>query len=262
MLRDAWRLATGTLTALPVRPPEQVDRTRAAVAMALAPAAALPLALVAGGIALLGQLAGLPHLVTALLAVGAVVAGNRALHIDGLADTVDGMAASFDRERSLEVMKTGTSGPAGVTAIVLVLGLQVSATAAVLSGAAAGAGEVRAAVLVLVAVCVSRSALALCCVRGVRPARQDGLGRTFTQTVSPIVAGLVWVVSGAVLAAASWWAGVEWWRGAVAAVVAVVIVAAVLVRAMKRFGGVTGDVFGAAVEAALATLLVTLSTTG
>lgn len=256
LVRDAWRLAVGTLTAMPVPPPEHVDRRRAAMAMAVAPLAALPLALGAAAIALLGQVTDLPHLVTALLAIGVVVAGNRALHLDGLADTVDGMAASYDRERSLAVMKTGTSGPAGVTAIVLVLGLQVAAMASVLGDD----GGVRLVLLALVAVCASRAALPLCCVRGVRPARQDGLGRTFTQTVSPLLAAVVWLASGAALAAAAWWAGIGWWRGASAAVLAALVVALILVRAVKRFGGVTGDVFGAAVEAALATILVTLST--
>lgn len=254
LVRDAWRLAVGTLTAMPVPPPEQVDRRRAAAAMAVAPLAALPLALGAGAIALLGQVAGLPHLVTALLAIGAVVAGNRALHLDGLADTVDGMAASYDRERSLAVMKTGTSGPAGVTAIVLVLGLQVAALGSLLDGAA-----ISSAVLAAVAVSASRAALALCCTRGIRPAREDGLGRTFTQTLSPAVTVLVWTVVAAALAGVGAWAGLPWWRGALAVALAAAVVGLVVLRAVKRFGGVTGDVFGAAVETALATILVTLS---
>ncbi|GGU38844.1 adenosylcobinamide-GDP ribazoletransferase [Nocardioides albus] len=254
LVRDAWRLAVGTLTAMPVPPPEHVDRRRAAVAMALAPLAALPLALGAAAIALLGQFAGLPHLVTALLAIGVVVVGNRALHLDGLADTVDGMAASYDCERSLEVMKTGTSGPAGVTAIVLVLGLQVAALASLLDGAA-----IPSAVLAAVTVCASRAALALCCTRGVRPAREDGLGRTFTQTLSPLVTALVWIAVAAALAGAGAWAGLPWWRGVLAAAVAAAVVGAIILRAIRRFGGVTGDVFGAAVEAALAALLVTFA---
>ncbi|MBC7278665.1 adenosylcobinamide-GDP ribazoletransferase [Nocardioides sp.] len=255
LVRDAWRLAVGTLTAMPVPPPEHVDRRRAGVAMVLAPLAALPLALGAAAIALLGQLAGLSHLVTALLAIGVVVVGNRALHLDGLADTVDGMAASYDRERSLQVMKTGTSGPAGVTAIVLVLGLQVAGLASVL----AGEGGVRLAVLVLVAVCASRAALSLCCARGIRPAREDGLGRTFTQTVPPLVTVLVWTVVAAALAGAGAWAGLPWWRGALAVAVAAAVAGAIILRAIRRFGGVTGDVLGAAAEAALAAVLVTLA---
>lgn len=254
LVRDAWRLAVGTLTAMPVPPPEHVDRRRAALAMAVAPLAALPLALGAAAIALLGQVTGLPHLVTALLAIGAVVAGNRALHLDGLADTVDGMAASYDRERSLAVMKTGTSGPAGVTAIVLVLGLQVAALASLLEGEA-----VRSSVLAAVAVCASRTALALCCTRGIRPAREDGLGRTFTQTLPPLVTVLIWTVVAAALAGVGAWADVPWWRGALAVALAAAVVGVIVLRAIQRFGGVTGDVFGAAVEAALATILVALS---
>ena len=255
LVRDAWRLAVGTLTAMPVPPPEHVDRRRAAMAMVVAPLAALPLALGAAAIALLGQLTGLPHLVTALLAIGVVVAGNRALHLDGLADTVDGMAASYDRERSLAVMKTGTSGPAGVTAIVLVLGLQVAALASLLEG------EVRTPSFSL----LSRSA------RRARPWRCAALavsGRTRGRLRAHVHPDRVAVrhrprlavVAGA-LAGAGAWAGLPGgeepspppcsqpssarssWSGPI-----------------RRFGGVTGDVFGAAVEAALATILVTLST--
>ena len=130
-------------------------------------------------------------LVVALLAVGGLVVGNRAFHLDGLSDTVDGLAASYDPERSLAVMKGGPSGPAGVAAVVLVLTLQAAALAGLLAQPRWG----RAAVLAGVGVCASRSALALCCARGVRSARPDGLGVTYSQTVSRPVAAAVWVVT-------------------------------------------------------------------
>lgn len=253
MLIDAWRLAVGTLTAIPVRPPSAVDRRRAAAAMLLAPLAVLPLGLVVVGVVLVGQWLGLPPLVTALLAVGAVVLGNRAFHLDGLSDTVDGLAASYDRSRSLEVMKSGTSGPAGVVAVVLVLGLQVAALASVLSL------SWRGAVLAGVAVCLSRAALVVCCARGVPAARADGLGLTYTRTVPRPVVLLVWLVVGLLLALTGAWAGLPWWRGALAAALALGVVVAVIARTTRRFGGVTGDVFGAAIELALAALLVGLS---
>jgi adenosylcobinamide-GDP ribazoletransferase len=255
MLLDAWRLAVGTLTALPVAPPRTVDRRRAGMAMVLAPVAALPLGLavllVGGGAVALG----LAPLVSALLAVGAVVLGNRALHLDGLSDMVDGLTASYDRERSLAVMRTGTSGPAGTVAVVLVLGLQVAG----LGGLLAGSDPWRAAALAGVAVCVSRTALVVCCARGVRPARPDGLGRTYTETVAPPVVVAVWAAGAVVLALVAGWAGLDRWHGALPAVVALAVVAALVARAVRRFGGVTGDVFGAAVEGALAALLVVLS---
>lgn len=269
MLLDAWRLAVGTLTALPVTAPRVVDRRRAGVAMLLAPLAVVPLGLALAVVLVLGHALGLPALVTALLGVGVAVLGNRGFHLDGLSDTVDGMAASYDRERSLEVMKGGTAGPAGVAALVLVLGVQAAALTA-LPTPTRGPGVVpdqvqpawagwHGAVLAGVALCVSRVALALCCARGVRPAREDGLGVTYTQTVPRTAAALVWALAAAALAAAGVWAGLSWWRGALAALVAGLVVLAVVLRAVRRFGGVTGDVFGAAVELSFAAALVALS---
>lgn len=254
MLRDAWRLAVGTLTAVPVAPPEVVDRRRAGMAMRLAPLAVLPLGLTAAAIVLVGHWLQLSTLVTALLATGAVVVGNRAFHVDGLSDVADGLAASYDRERSLQVMKSGTSGPAGVVATLLVVGLQVGGLASLL-------GSVpwwRAAVVAGVAVCASRLALALCCLRGVPAARADGLGATYTETISSAVAAVIWVVAAVVLGLVCWWAELPWWRGVFATSLAAVVVALLIVRCVQRLGGVTGDVFGAGVELALAALLVAL----
>jgi len=223
--------------------------------MVLAPLAALPLAAALAVVLLLGHWWEMPPLVTALLGIGAVVLGNRAFHLDGLSDVVDGMAASFDRERSLEVMKSGTSGPAGVVAVLLVVGLQVAAVASLAGRADWGA----TAVLVGAALCVSRAALPLCCAVGLPPARPDGLGRLYTQTVPrPVVAG-VWVAGAVALAFLGIAAGLPWWRGVLAAVVALAAVGVVLARALRRFGGVTGDVFGAGVEVAFAGLLVVLA---
>ena len=255
MLLDAWRLSVGTLTAVPVRPPSTVDRRRAGTAMVLAPLASAPLGAAVTGVALAGHWLHLPLLVTALLAVGAVVLGNRALHLDGLSDTVDGLAASYDRDRSLVVMRSGTSGPAGVVAVVLVLGLQVAGLASVL----AQWRWWQAAILAGVLVCAARAALVVCCAHGVPAARDDGLGRTYTQTVPRAVAGGVWLAVALVLALAGAGAGLDWWRGPVAAGVALLAVLLLVSRTTRRLGGVTGDVFGAAVEVALAALLVVSS---
>lgn len=255
MLLDAWRLGVGTLTAVPVAPPTVVDRRRAGAAMLLAPLASAPLGLAVAAVAAAGEWWGLPPLVVALLAVGAAVLGNRAFHLDGLADTVDGMAASYERERSLAVMKSGTSGPAGVAAIALVVGLQASALASVL----ALPHGYRAAVLAGVAVCAARAALATCCLRDVPSARPGGLGDTCAGTVSRPAAAVVWLLAAAVVGAVGWWTGLAWWRGAVAVVLALAAGAVVVARAVRRFGGVTGDVLGASIEVALAALLVGLS---
>ncbi len=251
-LLDAWRLATGTLTAVPVQPPRTVDRPTAGVAMALAPLAALPLAI--GVVLVLGLTAELPLAapVGGTLAVALLALGSRAMHLDGLADTVDGLTASYDRERSLEVMKSGTSGPAGVTAIVLVLLLQAM-------GFTALVGDWRSALVAGVAVCLSRGALAWCCCPLVGAARPDGLGRTFIGTVPVWIAGCLTVVLAGLLVAASSYAGLALWRPVAGVALALIALALLLRRAMTRFGGVTGDVFGAAIEISLAASLIVLA---
>jgi adenosylcobinamide-GDP ribazoletransferase len=228
---DALRLAVGTLTAVPVGPPARVDRSTARGAMLLAPLAVLPLGALVAALVWLGGAADLPPLAVAFVAVGALAAGSRALHWDGLSDTADGLTASYDAARSLEVMKSGTSGPAGVVATVVVLGVQVAALAAYV-------GPVTDALLAGALVCLSRCALWIVCCTRVPPARPGGLGVTYTRTVPVPVA----VVGGLLLS-----------------VVGGLVVLLLVRRTTKRFGGVTGDVFGAAIELALATTLLTWS---
>jgi adenosylcobinamide-GDP ribazoletransferase len=243
------------LTCVPVRPVLEVTPATALGALLAAPAAAAPLGVVVGLACWAGGHASLPPLAVAFLALGLLALGSRAMHLDGLSDVADGLAASYDRERSLAVMRTGTSGPAGTVAVVLVLALQTAG----LVGMLARRGGWRTAVLAAVCVCASRAALAACCMRGVPPARPGGLGRTYAQTVPRLAAVAVWLLAAVGLGAVGSWAGLPWWRGPLATVVALIVVVAVLARTATRFGGVTGDVFGAAVESALAALLVTLA---
>ncbi len=234
------------LTALPVPAVLRVTPGVARGALLLAPVAVLPLGALVGLVCWAGGLAGLPVLAVAVLGVGVLALGSRALHLDGLSDVADGLAASYDRERSLAVMKGGTAGPAGVVAVVLVLGVQVASLATFV-------GSVRAAVIAGAAVCASRAALWITCASVVPPARPDGLGVSFTRRVPVVVAVAGWIALGAAAAL------VDPWRGPLAVGVAAIAVALLVTRAVQRFGGVTGDVFGAGIEVALAALLVVLA---
>ena len=97
--------------------------------------------------------------------------------------------------------------------------------------------------------------------KGVPAAREDGLGVTYTQTVPRIIAVAVWVAVTAVVAAAFELSEIPWWHGLIGAVLAATVVGLLLVRSVKRFGGVTGDTFGAAIELALAALLISATGT-
>lgn len=252
VVRDAWLLATGTLTAVRVPPPARVDRSVAGLAMVLAPLAALPLGAAAALVVLVADLVGLPPLATAYVVLVTLALGTRAFHWDGLADTADGLTASYFPERSLEVMRTGPVGPAGVVAVVLVAGLQAAGLTAVLrhehSWWAVG-----------LLVCASRACLAVACVRGVPAARPDGLGAPHVGAVPVVGAAASLVVATAAVALAGQGLGSVWPMLA-GMVVVLAAVVALLLRCVRRLGGITGDVLGAAVEVSFAVLVLAAAT--
>lgn len=275
-LADGARLALGTLTVFPVRPPLRVDRYVGAWAMTLAPAVGGLLAAVAGvllwllgrpprpGLPVPGDLLGVagpvaPPLVAATLVIGLLAALTRGMHLDGLADTSDGLGSGRPPAAALEVMRRGDVGPFGVVALVFALLLQVSALAALVEG---GHGFV-AVGLTLV---VSRLALPVLCSRGVPAARPDGLGQVVAGTVGRgrlSLSGLLAASVLMVLVAAGYGADPPSMRlvaGAVAAAFLGLAAAGVLARrAVRRLGGVTGDVLGAGVEVAFTTTMVVLA---
>lgn len=243
------RLSVGMLTALRVPAVTRVSPRDATAALLLAPVAVLPLGVLVGLVCWAGGRLGLPAAAVAFVAIGLLAAGSRALHLDGLSDVADGLTASHDRERSLAVMKSGTAGPAGVAALIVVLGAQASG----LTWFVGEQGDVRGPMLAGLAVCASRAALWITACSLVPPARADGLGVTFARRVPLAAAAVGWAGLAALAALA---APV---RGPVVVVVAAAVVVGLTAHTVRRFGGVTGDVFGAAIEVALAVLLVGLA---
>ncbi|WP_326565027.1 adenosylcobinamide-GDP ribazoletransferase [Amycolatopsis rhabdoformis] len=248
-LGDGLRLAFGTLTTVPVPAPRVIDRPVAGIAMVLGPVAGVPLAAVAGLVVAGGGALGLPALAVAALALGLVALGSRGLHLDGLADTADGLGASYDRTKALDVMRRGDSGPTGVATLLFVLLVQVGA---LVGAIAAGHGIVA----VVIGVLAGRCTLSMSCARGVPSARPSGLGATVAGSVPRLVAVAVGVVAAALAALAP---GLPWWQGAAAVVAAYVVAAVLLARCVQRLGGITGDVLGAGVEVGVAAALLVLA---
>lgn len=274
-MRDAVRLALGTLTVLPVRPPQRVDRRTAGRAMVLAPLVGLLLGgLVAAALRLLDAASARPSpLLAAALGVAAVAVLTRGMHLDGLADTADGLGSGKPAEAALAVMRGGDVGPFGVAALTLTLLLQVAA----LSTAFA---EGRGPGSLVVALVVSRTALPLVCLHGVPAARADGLGSSVAGSVSR--AGLlvaVLLAAAAVVATSvvsggpgSWaaaavlpagrpgaGAGPDLLWPALSTVLPLLLAALLARRCVRRLGGVTGDVLGACVEVACTAALVLMA---
>src|SRR5690606_38331849 len=139
----------------------------------------------------------------AAAAIGAVVLANRAFHLDGLADTADGLTGSYAAERIRQIMKAGNSGPAGVAAIVVVLVIQIFAVA---SMSAATWGPVGVALVI----CLARSAACAGCLRGV-PSASSGVGATFAGTISLAAMGVMTTGAIAVGSATAMLIGLPWW---------------------------------------------------
>jgi adenosylcobinamide-GDP ribazoletransferase len=249
---DGLRLAVGTFTAIPVRPPARIDRSVARTAMVSAPLVCVPIGVGAAVIGLAGNWAGLPQLVTAGLIIGVVALSSRGLHLDGLADTADGLAASYDRERALEIMRLGNTGPIGAVTLVVVLLVQSASAAALL-------GRDWGPLAVGLLVCLSRCSLWISCAAGVRAARPDGLGAVVAGVVPRPISAVGLVLAAAVCSAVLLLTGSAWWLGGLGVLISAVLVVGLVLRTTKRFGGITGDVLGAGIEVFLAGLLVIAS---
>jgi adenosylcobinamide-GDP ribazoletransferase len=241
-------LCFGLLTVLPVGGLPTVDRRTAGAAMLLAPLAAVPLAALAVGAHLLVVHTGIPVALLAVLLLVAEAVLTRALHLDGLADTVDGLGSGKPAAEALRVMKASDIGPFGALSIVLVLLLQLVALLSLLP-------TVAGTTLLVVAWLTSRQVLAWACREGV-PAASEGLGALVAGSV-PVVAGAVSLCLAALAAAACVLLEVPGWWALVVVAAGVLAAVAVVRRCEVRLGGVTGDVLGAVVEAARTVALVT-----
>jgi adenosylcobinamide-GDP ribazoletransferase len=181
----------------------------------------------------------LPSLPASVIVVLFLVACSAGLHMDGLADTADGLFSSRPRERVLEIMRDSHIGTMGVLAVVGVLLLKV----ALLSSIAPGGGSARWRA-VLLAPIAGRCALLV--VMSLFPyARADGgLATVFRSSGRKAALLTAWGI--VVLFVAGW---------LVAQGPGLVIAAAALGLALllgwyvrRRIGGYTGDTLGATSE--------------
>jgi adenosylcobinamide-GDP ribazoletransferase len=194
-------------------------------------------------LALVQGIAGLlfPALLMGLLTIAAWKILTGGLHLDGLADCLDGLAGR-DAERRLAIMRDSRIGTFGAVGLVLVLLLDVAALADI--------PEDRRWRVLVVAPTVAR-ATPLVLARAFPPARHDGQGAAFQASVGR-AAPLLGVALAALVSVA-----MLGWAGLVAIVSGILAALAVGALLTGRLGGITGDVLGAAVEIAELSVLLT-----
>ncbi|HEU5024744.1 adenosylcobinamide-GDP ribazoletransferase [Streptomyces sp. NPDC058783] len=250
---DGLRFAFGTLTVLPVKV-TRWDRDAARGGMLCAPLAGLTVGVLAAaaGLLLLALGAGTLLAAVATAAVPAVL--TRGLHLDGLADTADGLGSGKPAEDALRIMKQSDIGPFGVLTLLFTLLAQVAALAQAYDGSWA-----RGALAAVVSATAARLALTTAARAGVSAARPEGLGAAVAGVV-PTGRALTAaaVVTLAAAAAGASLGPYDALRTALAVVCAIALAELLLRHCVRRFGGVTGDVFGGVAETAATTALVVL----
>jgi adenosylcobinamide-GDP ribazoletransferase len=214
--------------------------------MAFFPVVGLTLGLLLVGINHLLDLI-LPRAVTDILLIALLAGITGALHLDGVADVFDGLAARGSRERFLDIMKDPRCGPVGAAALLLLLIIKYQALIAV--------PEVGKDAALFLFPLMGRFSQVICTVGATR-ARIDGLGSTF-------IGGAGWrqLLLAAVtsLAAALYFAGLSG-----IGLFGMVCLVTCWLRwwAHQRLGGITGDVIGFVSEMNEAVTLLVLVAIG
>ncbi len=253
----AWLVALNLFTVIPAPVHGQIGQDQAARAVRWLPAVGALIAAGAAGV-LLGAEAGsdsaIRRLLAATLAIAVLGLLTGGLHLDGLADTADGLGSRRPGDEALAIMRRSDVGPMGVAALVFTVLLQITALAALTPPWLAAAALVLAAV-------TGRVGVVLAAGTSTPSARPAGFGTLVAATVTlriRLVATsclLAAVVAGGAAAGGLALAA----RGLGAAVAG--LLAAELLRrtAQRRLGGMTGDVFGAIIEVSTAAVLVVLA---
>ncbi len=230
---EDFRIAGAFLTIFPVARGLSVEPQRLAGSMAFFPAIGLALGL--GLVVLNWALAPfIPRAVLDCLLILILIAATGALHLDGIADLIDGLAGGKDREGVLRIMKDSRVGPMGVVGLVMVLLLKYLSLYHV-------PASMKSAALIFMPAAGRwvQVALGSYC-RYIRA--EGGTGEVFVDHVGEremIVASVTLLLAGLVLF------GME----SIFLIFLLGLATMVLMRYFNaRLGGVTGDVLGAATE--------------
>lgn len=227
-----YLIALQFLTIIPLPFSVRCDDRDLGRSMALFPLVGLTLGgLLVGADFMLGRL--LPRGVADLLLIVLMTAVTGALHLDGLADVCDGLAARGGRERFLEVMKDSRIGAVGVVGLVLGLILKYQALLHI-------PPEVKREALLLFPT-VARFCQVQMAV-GAQRARKDGLGSLFVGGAGAFqfaAAALITLAAAVLLLGAN---------GLYALLIPCLFTWGMRGWFHRRLGGITGDVIGCVSE--------------
>ncbi len=188
---------------------------------------------------------GLSPLVLSFLAIAVQVLVTGALHEDAIGDVADGFGGGHDKVRKLEIMRDSRVGTYAVVALILTIGLKVSALASL---------EVPStAFLALVASGAASRAFISLAMYLMPPARQDGLGASAGKP--PLTAALMALALGLLVPIILF----EPFFGSAALLAGMGAALVTGFIAIRQIGGQTGDVLGTIQQVSEIAFLLTLS---
>ncbi|MDC7232415.1 MAG: adenosylcobinamide-GDP ribazoletransferase [Spirochaetales bacterium] len=215
------------MTSLPLPWKENEDLVQVSRSSGMFPMVGLIIGFLLLGIQFLSSLV-FGDVTTALMQTAAWVFITGGLHLDGLADTVDGIGSRRDRERMLEIMKDSHIGAFGVLALILQILLK-TALCYELN---------RLDPLLILLVPLSARWGQLIVIRAFKPARKDGMGRFFQEHMraQELLIGFMTVLGVYILSGNSLYLPVLPVHGLIVYLTGVSI--------SRKLGGLTGDVYG------------------
>jgi adenosylcobinamide-GDP ribazoletransferase len=177
-----------------------------------------------------------PNPLVLLLIIGLLALLTRGLHLDGFADTLDGLASGGTKEKILEVMRDSRIGAFGVIGLILLIGAKYLALDQISNSSIYNS-------LILMAV-VGRNAMVLVCYRSPYARSSEGLAKPFLENLrtrevlisSALTFGIAFLLIGVKGIAISLGIGL--------------FSLGYRLFFLKKLGGVTGDILGAANELA------------
>lgn len=256
-MRGAFVTAWAMFTVVPAPRVEDFSRPACARAIRMIPVIGLCLGVAAGAVVWLVGLLGGGRPLAGATGLAVLAAMNGCFHLDGLADTADGLGSRKPASEALAIMKQSDIGPMGVVAIVLVLALELGAAS---SPHLTGWRGVWAFVTMPM---VARTAAVMASRRGVPCAPTSSLGRLFCGLSSPAAVALD-MAGVLVVSVASGWLllGARAGLAAAGACALAWLVEALWQRhLLARLGGMTGDLFGSLIEVTGLGYLLTLALT-
>ncbi len=180
------------------------------------------------------------------LTIGVLALLTGGLHLDGFADTIDGLACRGTKEKILEVMRDSRVGAFGVMGLILLIGAKYLGLSQFTSQA------IPYTIALMTA--MGKGSIVLVCYRSAYARLTGGLAKPFAENLSlrEVTVSLVTALGIAIALA-----GI---RGAAVFIGTVLFSLGCRFFFIKKLGGVTGDILGAANELAeLLSLLLVLA---